>query len=175
MTVVSSTILKSYFETGDTPTQAQFASLVETACNNAAPSVFATHTSGSLVTSGSSTLILKCNTEYTDTGSNYNTSTGYFTAPYAGKYFISTSFAGMGSVLNDYFSVGVSDDSSACNATFIIPSTSLNISSPTVTAVFDVVQGAQIYSYIQRLSGTGTFTLSTMLVNSSTTIYYLGE
>lgn len=175
MAIVDTTTLKTYFETRDKPTQSQFEDLIDTAANKGASCVFNTHGSGSQVTSGTSVLTVKFNTEYLDVSSDYNTTTGIFTAPRAGKYFATVNIAGTGSVLNDYFRVGITDDNSDNSITFAITSTSLALSAPAVSAVFDVAQGAGIYAYINRLSGTGTFTLSTVLVQSSLTIFYLGE
>jgi len=176
MTIVPSTTLKSYFETADKPTQAQFADLVDTAANNGASSVFSIHGSGALVTSGTTVLTIVFNTEYLDNGTDYNTTTGKFVAPRAGKYFVSATISGTGSVLNDYFSIGITDDNSSASANFAVSSTSLALTAPTINAVFDVAQGTEIYAYVRRLSGTGTYTLATtFLVNSSLTIFYIGE
>ena len=120
--------------------------------------VLARYTSGGLVTSGTTPLTIIFNTEITDSNSEYNNSTGVFTATKKGQYLVSVVMNGAGSVNADLFQIKATATSRSIATDLVVAKASFVESAPTVSAVIDMSVGDTLSVIVTRLAGTGTFT-----------------
>lgn len=91
MAVKSSAVLKSYFNTGDVPTESNFDDLIDSTIRGVAtttqPAFMAFKSSASTDVTGDGTeFVIVCDTEVFDQASNYNNASGVFAAPITGVY-----------------------------------------------------------------------------------------
>jgi len=175
MTFTTSTLLKSYFETGDTPTQAQFENLIDT--STLSRGLLARLSSGSIVTTSIINSVLIYNEAVLDSDSAYDNTTGIYTCPRTGVYSISALTIGTGSVNGDLMKITVIAGENSYGTTHYIAKQSFKEGAPNINISVPLVTGDEITVIVARISGTGTYTIPSddATLRSTLSIQFLGE
>lgn len=137
--------------------------------------VLARYTSGGLVTSGTSILTMVFDSEVFDSNSDYNNSTGVFTAPRTGKYRFDVVVNGVGSTNADIYSIRLVTSNRSYGGTLVIAKQGF-VEDKSFSVLADMDAADTAYVTIQRGGGTGTFTpeLTDTTLLPTLSIEYIG-